>query len=247
MEGGEGGNRSICLHSHRRLYSALGHCTTNSLTHHKSLCVSTIQQRPRPPPHLLFLDGDVTLFRSPLPFFQRWAANVAAEDALFMDDTNLGASETNLNSGFFTLRSSNRTRRFWRLLLQRHCDDPTHNDQVHLNELLQQEARHSLRGEASRKSTHVASTHDKIRVGVLPTACFPNGFHFYAQRPRSAGYDVRCIVAVHHNFIRGDAHKTHRAAQYGALARPEDDLAHFLARANDTMRSMPIALHAHCT
>ena len=228
---------------------------------------------------VLFLDGDITIFRSPwpLPTDLQWpvlgeSSAPTSPHILFMDDTPAeseivdekrnhtmavstsraqrgggGAAVSGgpavsakalarnvigrrqLNSGFFYVRNTAVSRRFWSGLVVKQCSDATFTtQQVHLN--------HMIRDQQQR-----ASPRPLHWVGVLPPACFPNGWRFYRHVHNSS-----CLFATHHNHIRGDADKYKRAERYGTITRAGESQEQFLARAAETMRRMPVWIPERC-
>jgi hypothetical protein len=70
-----------------------------------------------------------------------------------------------------------------------------------------------------------------LRVGVLDTRRFANGYFFYEYRSRRPLLTEQ-LVAVHHNWIRGDHNKWERADAYDALVTDAaETYRHFVHRA----------------
>eukprot|EP00908_Phaeocystis_cordata_P006717 Transcript_17336.p1 GENE.Transcript_17336~~Transcript_17336.p1 ORF type:complete len:657 (+),score=48.73 Transcript_17336:119-2089(+) len=185
---------------------------------------------------LLFVDADVTLFSDPRPLFPMgvdiallvdigpWlVGNIAPECGRQIG--KVSAAVNYFNSGFFMMRYSEKTRRLWRMMLAYHRDRPGVLQQPALNQL--------LRGATVAKLA--------IRVQGLNESKFLSGFCFYEQRPLSA-HNVHPdkVVAVHHNWIRGDAAKYARAREYDAVVDAGPGLQRgFVARARASMAIQP--------
>ena len=80
-------------------------------------------------------------------------------------------------------------------------------------------------------------------VQVLDKDAFVNGHRFYAARGRHLLAPSR-VVAVHHNWINGDAKKFARATAYDAVTREGEGAAAFVARARAAMAAMPAWNHS---
>ena len=77
-----------------------------------------------------------------------------------------------------------------------------------------------------------------LRVRALDPRRFSNGFFFYEYRHKRP-LNTSALVAVHHNWIRGDRNKWERAVAYDAVVRePDVTQRQFLKRARTSMVSM---------
>jgi hypothetical protein len=79
----------------------------------------------------------------------------------------------------------------------------------------------------------------ELRVRALEQREFMCGYFFYEFRGKRR-INTSAIVAVHHNWIRGDRNKWDRAVAYSAVVTDANEtLAHFLRRARSSMMRMP--------
>ena len=131
------------------------------LVHGKQFCVWGLLARSADGATILLLDGDITLFRDPLPVLP--PVNLA-----FMDDRWRRTTDF-YNSGFFMVRASAATRAFGKLYVDalRANSSKSRNDQSVLNELIG-------RGRATLP----------IIPSYLDGEAFQNGARFYVDRDR---------------------------------------------------------------
>ena len=235
------------------------------IVHAKSVCVSLHLARCERCAEevMLFVDGDVTLFADPRPYFPP-----SAEIAFLIDIgpglvgegmgavhgcggvTNWSHARAHLNTGFFLMRRTRATRRLWRRMLLYHKANPA---------VMQQPALYTLLTGRSKYSGNL-----RVAVHSLDTKRFLSGFCFYQGRPlRHHGIlpdEVRVcasqthahsapltfgndqVTAIHHNWIRGDTAKFLRAVAYDAAidgSASQRGGEHFVARARAAMDSRP--------
>ena len=92
---------------------------------------------------------------------------------------------------------------------------------------------------AKAVSARTAARHGGgLRVRALDTRRFSNGFLFYEYRHKRK-LNASALVAVHHNWIRGDRNKWERAVAYDTVVEEDTETArHFLKRARSSMTNM---------
>ena len=205
------------------------------LVHAKSLCVHMHLERQwqanRQQGLLMFVDPDVTLFADPRPYFPPGADIALLLDIGpgFVSQPDCGwfnASSSDgayLNSGLFLMRHSESTRRLWRQMIHYHEDNPTVLQQSALNTVVRNDTQLKVRG--------------------LDPRHFLSGFCFYEQlpthvrlaSPSSHHLVPGSVVAVHHNWLKGDLKKWARATQASAVLT--DDAPGFVDRARASMRA----------
>lgn len=186
---------------------------------------------------LFFVDGDVTLFGDPRPYF----AAMGVELALMSDRIGFGgacglpvvkASATNMvfNSGFFLLRVGAAALWLWSTVRVYHTQYPQVMQQAALNAVLD-DKRYWPPGEDGldpRQRTIRCGDGMRLRLAALDEAKFLNGHCFYERRPLSTG--AANVMAVHHNFIDGDGRKFERARAYHATLEESDTTWEAFAR-----------------
>ena len=214
-----------------------GTSTYTRIVHSKSLCVHMhVERHGHGQGLLLFVDTDVTLFSDPRPYLER-DMDIALQLDIgpgFVNEPECGrfnASGSNgsyLNSGLFLMRHTHATRQLWRQMLRYHADNPSVLQQAALNTLLRDGANIKLHGLDPRR--------------------FLSGWCFYEQLPEhvhttsqsllstAPGLLPDSVVAVHHNWIKGDRQKWLRAVQAGAVA--VDDTPDFINRARTAMKAL---------
>lgn len=216
-----------------------------SAVHFKQRCVWRILERSAAGTAILLVDGDLTLFKDPLPILS--AATTSTFDLAVLDDTKPGQELTNryLNSGFVWLRNTAATRAFGRAYLAQLGRRRAANDQTVFNDVL-----YCLSGSSGVRKPSVKEGHDKchglslkkpddgLRLHVLDSRRFLCGYLFYEYRRRRP-LNASDVVAVHHNWIKGDRNKWQRAVAYDTVLQdPTEPLRHFLRRAKLSMVRM---------
>ena len=211
-----------------------------SIQRRKHACVlhrmeALLRSRGRASPYVLYVDADVTFLRDPRPHLPPTSAAI---DLAALDDT--GAWRAGLNAGFFAIRPLPQTLKLWRFLILQSTRRQLQasktqerlgliDEQRILNELLKEKM------------------HGSVRHRALDTQRFLNGFRFYedpllrtnASSSSHSGAAVK-LVAVHHNWIEGDAKKWQRAKAFGTLVLDANESkSGFLRRARSAMVSMP--------
>lgn len=136
---------------------------------------------------ILFLDTDVTLFRSPIPYLKQHDIGVP----LFMDDSGPLHRRIILNSGCIYLPRTDASIDFMDTFMQHLQREKRRNDQDVLNK------------------------HKPRTYGILQKNLFANGYSFYEDRHKHA-LD-RELILVHHNWIAGDARKWQRAISFDCI------------------------------
>ena len=201
--------------------------------HYKQHCVWTLLERLSPGAHLLLTDADVTFFQNPLPeLLPAPGLNATMiDDVTLLDDTTPRSPDRYLNSGFMLLRNTPATRQFGRAFvtqLSRRRDD---NDQAVFNDvLLSMSGAGGASGGGSRRGA--------LRTLVLDSRVYLCGYFFYEYRDKRP-LNATGVVAVHHNWIRGDRNKWERAVAYDAVVQDSNELkGHFLRRARSSMTRM---------
>ena len=242
--------------------------------HFKQHCVWNLLERSAAGAAILLVDGDVTLFRDPLPMLlaatagrsnadlstphsagasvskltrlsqrstprrlqqqhQQIAqhATVRPYDMAVMDDTTPRAEKRYLNSGFMLLRNTAATRAFGRAYLTQLQKRRSENDQAVFNDvLLSMSGAGGASGGGSRRGA--------LRTLVLDSRVYLCGYFFYEYRDKRP-LNATGVVAVHHNWIRGDRNKWERAVAYDAVVQDSNELkGHFLRRARSSMTRM---------
>ena len=108
-----------------------------------------------------------------------------------------------------------------------------HNDQGVLNDVLGI-------GEGSEPAERhrALNTSGALRTRLLDSRLFLNGFYFYEYR-RKRPLNASAVVAVHHNWIRGDRNKWQRAVAYQSVLEADDETSvRYVRRARRAMRRM---------
>ncbi len=198
-----------------------------SLLHRRQQCFWKVLYTRPPGAHLLVIDTDITLFRNPVEALERLPLESRMADIVALDDTgpNRPPGYRNfkryLNCGFLLLRNTPATvalgRAFQDELLRRTGE----NDQEVFNAIVWSRARKHL-----------------VKVNVLPADRFFNGYRFF-EEPTSPRVNPSIIVAVHHNWVRGDRRKWNRGIDYRALlTNRSETYSEFWRRARIGM-SMP--------
>lgn len=207
------------------------------LLHRRQLCFwSFLQARPANA-MVLLVDTDFTFLQDPLAALPPRAL---AADVTILDDTGLTKAhnythhgirfDTYANAGFMLLRNTPATQALGRRFLVALNEQRKANDQMVLNEVMWPAVRSHL-----------------LEVEVLEPTAFLNGFRFFEGRAMpTCRKPMWCaplipsrIVAVHHNWVRGDARKWARAATYELTTRANESSAAFLRRARHAARAMP--------
>ena len=156
------------------------------IVNEKHLCVHKFYRQS----DLLFLDSDVTLFRSPLPYLRRQYTG----KPLFMEDSGPFRPKPTLNTGCMFLPC---TRDSW----------------AFVDGFLQH-----LRLERRRNDQDVLNMHKPEHFGLLRDDLFVNGYRFYEARNACGGRIVRSnVMLVHHNWIAGDLRKWNRAKTFDCI------------------------------
>ena len=136
---------------------------------------------------ILFLDTDVTLFRSPLPYLQKHDTGIP----LFLEDSGPFRKKGTLNGGCMYLPQTSASVNF-------------------MNSFVKQ-----LKREKSRNDQDVLNKYTPPRYELLNKNLFTNGYRFYEDRhmhPVSKN-----LVLVHHNWILGDSNKWNRAKSFDCI------------------------------
>lgn len=136
---------------------------------------------------LLFLDTDVTLFRSPIPYLRQHDVGVP----LFLDDSGPFRKRGTLNNGCMYLPQTAASIEFMDAFV------------VH------------LRQEKSRNDQDVLNKYRPRSYGVLNRNLFSNGYRFYENRHKHPV--SRDLILLHHNWISGDAKKWERARSFDCV------------------------------
>jgi len=237
-----------------------------SAVHFKQQCVWEFMLRSAPGAIVLLIDGDVTIFRNPLPDLLHaelsaatdhstpaaragasavavknpsaaatWQAahetHAVTADVTFLNDQTASSTEGYVNSGFMMIRNTAASRAFAPVYLGELRKRRHTNDQGVLNDVL------GIGEDSEPAERHRAlNSSGALRWRVLDERRFLNGFYFYEHRTRQP-IDASAAVAVHHNWIRGDRNKWHRAVAYEAILESDGETyAHFRRRARRSMR-----------
>mmetsp|Transcript_26419 Transcript_26419/g.67041 ORF Transcript_26419/g.67041 Transcript_26419/m.67041 type:complete len:317 (+) Transcript_26419:157-1107(+) len=214
---------------YRRVFKSTGWF---SAVHLKQECVWNVMMRSPHNSVTLLIDGDVSLFRDPILALSR-ASGPQLPDLMFLNDETPSAGEAYMNSGFMVMRNTYRSRTFGKVYLDELRRRRGANDQGVLNDCLGI-------GEGSKGAERhrALNTSGGLAIHVLNSREFMNGFFFYEyrdQRPLNAS----SLVAVHHNWIRGDRNKWNRAVAYDTILQSDGEkFAHFRRRARRSMRNM---------
>lgn len=198
-----------------------------ALLHRRQQCYWRLVHTRPPNTYVLVIDADVTLFRNPITALEALPSAMRSADLVALDDTGPyrkpGYSNFDyyLNCGFLLLHNTPATvalGRAFRSALARH---PGTNDQEVFNSVVWNRSRTN-----------------NLKVGVLPSSQFMNGYRFY-EAPTNPRVDPSAIVAVHHNWVRGDHRKWKRAVKYQTLiANVNESYNAFWQRAHAAM-NMP--------
>ena len=214
---------------------------------------------------LLFVDTDVTLFSDPRSHLHLEAdiallldigpgiQNFTQPDCAHFDPRTTSNTSSYFNSGFFFMRYTPVIRQLWRRMLQYHADNPKVMQQAALNTLLRQpEAMQekSCKGHAASSGSCSESQWHIMAQGLDPRR-FLSGYCFYEQLPIHTAASVfhqrrvassisqrlepDAVVAVHHNWIKGDRHKWTRAVETSVVA--VNNTPGFLDRARSSMKA----------
>ena len=255
------GGKNTTTHTVTRLGRALtAHQPRTGLTfgsaawahavHFKQRCVWSMLESSAHDTAILLIDGDVTLFRDPLPVLLHEAA-LHAYDVAALDDTRPweGDGQRYLNSGFVFMRNTAATRSFGRAYLAALERRRGINDQTVFNDVLHCHSPSSgVRRPADKDLVHYNKCpgHTNrapggppgLRVRALDQRRFLCGFLFYEYRRRRP-LNATAAVAVHHNWIRGDRNKWERAVAYDTVITDANEpLRRFLRRARSSMTGM---------
>jgi hypothetical protein len=136
---------------------------------------------------ILFLDTDVTLFRSPLPYLSQHNTGIP----LFLEDSGPFREKGTLNSGCVYLPRTS-----------------------HSVEFVDSFVKH-LKRENSRNDQDVLNKYKPALYALLNKNLFANGYRFYENRHKHPVN--KNIVLVHHNWISGDANKWNRAKSFDCI------------------------------
>ena len=164
---------------------------------------------------MLVVDTDVTFFRNPLEVLQGLPPEMRVADVAALDDTGPGRPHgfktggivysRYLNCGFLLLRNTAATRVLARQFRTALAARRGINDQAVFNDVLWPLAQ--------RRELHAEA---------LPPARFLNGYRFYEARCAHP-INASAIVAVHHNWVRGDERKWARATDYQTLVTNQSE------------------------
>ena len=136
---------------------------------------------------ILFLDTDVTIFRSPLQYLQRHNTGVP----MFLEDSGPFRKKGTLNSGCMFLPRTDHSVKFMDTFV------------VHL--------KHTK----SLYDQDVLNMYKPQRYGLLDKNLFTNGFRFYENRHKHPV--SKNLILVHHNWISGDSNKWNRAKNFDCI------------------------------
>ena len=207
------------------------------LLHRRQLCFWNFLQARPANTMVLLVDTDFTFFQDPLKALPPRALSA---DVAILDDsgpnrphnyTNRGVRyDTYLNAGFMLLRNTPATQELGRRFLLALKQQSKENDQAVLNDVMWPVVRMGW-----------------LDVTVLDPEAYSNGFRFFEGRGRpTCGKPIWCVplnagrlVAVHHNWCRGDVPKWKRATTYQLITKPNESAASFLHRARLSVRQMP--------
>ena len=194
-----------------------------ALLHRRQACFWQVVRTQEVGARVLILDTDVTFFRNPIEALERLPREVQEADLVAIDDTGPGrppgfktrgvVDDRYLTGGYRLVRNTEANRRLARAFRAGLASRRGANDQAVFNDVLWPLA-------------HAG----RVTVAPLPPTRFLNGYRFYearATRPINAS----SIVAVHHNWVRGDAQKWKRATRYATLVLEMETREAFWARA----------------
>ena len=240
-----------------------GTTTYTQIVHAKSVCVHLhIERHERQQGLLLFVDTDVTLFSDPRSHFHLDADIALLLDigpGVFVTTVrpecwHFNASSSNgsyLNSGFFLMRYTPVIRQLWRRMLHYHIDNPKIMQQIALNTLLKNDSHITLHGLDPRRFLSGYCFYEQLPMHAYAAVPMPLARESVISLPcltcvrvragrrlapsASQRLDPDTVVAVHHNWIKGDLHKWARAVDNGAVA--VNDAPGFIDRARSSMKS----------
>jgi hypothetical protein len=185
--------------------------------------------------HIVFSDVDIVWLRDPLPYFR---ADIDVDfQSNFDHDFFIPSKGDDINSGFYFMRSNDKTISLIQRTIQAFRENPIVDDQAHLTQQLRFSLENGTSVYIPPNHTNNSSTfQNPLSNGTLffrnlPPLHFPVGITYFNDRKKyneRRGNKTDIPVIAHANYIIGHGEKKEKLRNNGYWLTDEKKLNYFL-------------------